>query len=317
MTDNTSMTDALLLEGYKRMIKIRRFEQLVESLYTEGRIKGTLHLSVGQEAIGAGVGLALQQSDILLLSHRPDHYIIGRDIPFTEVLTEFIYGTGGQMHFFSTAHGIYGSYSIVGSQLPIATGIALANEYQHTPRGIFCTFGDGTTTEGIFHETMNLAALKSVPIVYLCENNQYAQSTSVKVHSANTALAQKVSAMYGIQSAKIDGNDIMAVYDAVSTAKEYITTEKKPYFIEMATFRHSGHSINDKDQSYKSEGEEYYWEQKDPLKMAQKQLQMRKLLREDTELKIEAEINKEIHVALESLAKDKEAYTKLANSSNE
>lgn len=308
------MEDTLFITAHKRMVRIRRFEQLLEALHSKGNLKGTLHLSLGQESIGAGTGLALAQEDILYLSHRPDHFVIGRGIPFIEVITEYIHGNGGQMHYFNKSRSIFGSYSIVGSQLPIATGNALARKIQNTPGGIFCSFGEGTTTEGIFHETMNIASLKDIPIVYICENNYYAQSTSLKNHSAIGAIADKVTAGYGIESIKIDGNSVEKVYESILMAKNYIDQKKKPYFIEMQTYRQSGHSINDKIQNYKTEGEEIYWEQRDPLKLAQKQLELRNLMSEDLELNIEIEINAEIQKVMESLQNND---NKLAGSKNE
>jgi pyruvate dehydrogenase E1 component alpha subunit len=308
------MENTLFITAYKRIVRIRRFEQLLESLHSKGVIKGTLHLSLGQETIGAGVGLALEQEDILYLSHRPDHYIIGRNIPFTDVIKEFLHGNGGQMHYFNKDHSIFGSYSIVGSQLPIATGNALSRRLINTPGGIFCSFGEGSTTEGIFHETMNIAALKEIPIVYICENNYYAQSTSLKNHSAVGNIAEKVTSNYGIESIKIDGNSIEKVYESILIAKDYTLQKKKPYFIEMQTYRQSGHSINDKAQTYKTEGEEIYWEQRDPLKLAQKQLELKNLISEDLELHIEVEINAEIQEVMKFL---QDHDDKLAKSNHE
>jgi pyruvate dehydrogenase E1 component alpha subunit len=289
----------------KQMIRIRRFEQLLEILFNRGEIRGTLHLSEGHEAIAVGIGTALGKDDIVTTDHRPNHIFLGRGVPTKLLLAEilgketgFNKGVAGNMHMFSKEYGLWGSNGIVAANVPISAGLALGKKMKNESGIVATVFGEGSTTEGPFHEAANMSALWDIPLLMICENNQYAQTTTVAAHSANTFFARKVEDMYKIKSMFVDGNDVEKVHTAVLEAKEYVTRMKKPMFIEMVSYRFSGHSINDKDQRYKKPNESEQWEKKDPIKQYFTKLLKANVITENTEQTIETEILQELNEAL-------------------
>lgn len=287
------------------MIRIHRFEQMLEILHKQGKIRSTLHLAEGQEAIGAGFSQIFTENDIVFTGHRPDHILLAKGLSSGLLLAEIMndkkgpnQGHSGQMHLFSKRHGIWGTNGIVAANISISVGAALARKMKNQDGIVYSFFGDGATTEGEFHEALNIASLWKVPIIFVCENNQYAQSTSTHKHSANTAYAEKVEIMYKIKTTKVNGNNPEKVYYAAADAVAYVKKEQKPFFIEATTYRTSGHSINDKDQAYKTEGEEIFWEQREPIKSYISELIKQDVLRPDTEQKLENEVLSELNEAL-------------------
>ena len=290
------------------MLKIRRFEQLLDVLHTKGEIRGTLHLAEGQEAIAVGLASTMDNNDIVTAGHRADHILLARGVPMHKLLAEilgtedgFSNGYGGAMHVFAKDYGIWGTSGIVAAALPIAAGIALSKQKEHSEGMVYSFIGDGATTEGSFHETMNMISLWNIPMIIICENNLYAQTTSLGTHSANIHIANKVSDMYKIKSNNIDGNDIMRVIEAATEAREYVQKTGKPFFIECTTFRISGHSVNDKNQTYKKEGELMAWEKKDPIRRFITELMRTKAITEETEKDVERDVLHEINESIKAI----------------
>jgi pyruvate dehydrogenase E1 component alpha subunit len=259
------------LELYQQMLLIRRFEEKAAELYQLGKIRGFLHLYIGEEAVGVGAMRALGPDDSIVTTYRDHGHALARGISPRLLMAEMFgkstgcsRGRGGSMHFFDVEHRFYGGYAIVGGGLPVATGIALADKMLgRVGRITACFFGEGAVAEGEFHETMNLAALWKLPVLFLCENNYYAMGTALQIAQAETDITAKARA-YGIPSEAVDGMDILAVEAATRTAAELVRGGDGPRLLELRTYRFRGHSMADPE-LYREKVEVEAWKERDPL----------------------------------------------------
>lgn len=255
---------------YRDMLLIRRFEEKCVEMYSREKIRGFLHLYIGEEAVGVGVMNALSPEDAILATYREHGQALARGIDPNRIMAEMFgkmegcsRGRGGSMHLFDAATRFYGGSAIVAGSLPIAVGMALADKMMKRNRITACFFGDGAVAEGEFHESLNLAALWHLPILFVCENNRYAMGTAIEFSHSETNLSKKASC-YRIESHQVDGMDVEAVADAAETAINEIRTAKGPVFIECLTYRFRAHSMFDAE-LYRSKSEVEEWKKKDPL----------------------------------------------------
>jgi pyruvate dehydrogenase E1 component alpha subunit len=259
------------------MLRIRRFEERCVELYSASAIRGFLHLCIGEEAVAVGVAAALAEPDAVVSTYREHGHALARGVPMASVLAEMYgratgcsRGRGGSMHLFDAARRFYGGNAIVGGGLPLAVGLALADAMQDRPRVTACLFGDGAVAEGEFHESVNLAALWRLPVVFCCENNQYAMGTALARSHAQTDLALR-AASYGIRSWPVDGMDVVAVREAASRAADTAREGGGPCFLELRTYRFRAHSMYDADR-YRDPAEIAAWRERDPIELLAKVL---------------------------------------------
>ena len=252
------------------MIRIRRFEEKCAELYGAGKIRGFLHLYVGQEAVAVGTMQALSRQDAVVATYREHGHALARHIPANALMAEMYgkregcsRGRGGSMHVFDAATRFYGGNAIVGGGLPIAIGLALADKMSERPHVTACFFGDGAVAEGKFHESLNLAALWKLPVLFLCENNLYAMGTHIARAQSQTDLRVKAQS-YLIEAEAVDGMDVVAVEAATRRAVEAVRQGKGPYFIEFRTYRFRAHSMFDPE-LYRDKAEVESWKKRDPI----------------------------------------------------
>ncbi|HHY42491.1 MAG TPA: thiamine pyrophosphate-dependent dehydrogenase E1 component subunit alpha [Thermoanaerobacterales bacterium] len=288
---------------YRKMHEIRNFELEVDRLFKANLIWGTCHLSVGQEASAVGAIAALDEKDMITSTHRGHGHCIakGGKLPqmFAELLgkeTGYCRGRGGSMHIADLEMGNLGANGIVAGGIPIATGAALASKLKKDGKVTLCFFGDGATSQGAFHEAVNLAAVMKLPVVYVCENNLYGMSVPFKKASAAKDVADRAKA-YNIPGVIVDGNDVEAVYNVVKEAVERARKGEGPSLIEAKTYRWLGHSKSDP-RVYRTREEEEEWKQKCPIKRYRQQL-ISEGIEEEVLNKIEKEVEDEIKKALE------------------
>ncbi len=289
---------------YQKMCEIRDFELEVDRLFKADLIWGTCHLSVGQEASAVGAIAALDEKDMITSTHRGHGHCIakGGKLPqmFAELLgkeTGYCRGRGGSMHIADLELGNLGANGIVGGGIPIATGAALASKLKKDGKVTLCFFGDGATNQGVFHEAVNLAAVKKLPVIYLCENNQYGMSVPFKKASAVKNAADRAAA-YDIPGIIVDGNDIEAVYQVVQEAVERVRQGEGPSLIEAKTYRWLGHSKSDP-RVYRTRQEEEEWKQKCPIKRYRQKLINEGTATEEELAKVQEAVEKAIQEALE------------------
>jgi pyruvate dehydrogenase E1 component alpha subunit len=242
---------AALLGFYERMVLIREFEERVKFLFLEGVMPGTIHQCQGQEATAVGVCSALNPDDVISSTHRPHGHALAKGLSPEELLIELFgggtgccRGKGGSMHVGNLAKGMLPAIAIVGGNIPLAAGIGLAFKMQKTTQVAACFFGDGATSEGAFHEGVNLAAIWSLPVVFVCENNRYGASTHITKVSRQPCVAERAAA-YGIRGETVDGNDVLAVYEAARQAVAECRAGHGPVLLELLTYRITGHSRRD------------------------------------------------------------------------
>jgi pyruvate dehydrogenase E1 component alpha subunit len=254
----------------REMLRIRRFEEKCAELYSAGKIRGFLHLYIGEEAIAAGVMPALAREDAVVSTYRDHGHALARGVPMGAVMAEMFgkregcsRGRGGSMHIFDVAHRFYGGNAVVAGGLPLAVGLALADAMQNRACVTACFFGDGATAEGEFHESLNLAALWKLPVLFLCENNQYAMGTALHRHQSETDLARKAES-YRIFAERVDGMDILAVEAAARRGVEHARDGHGPYFIELSTYRFRAHSMFDPE-LYRDRAEVERWKLREPI----------------------------------------------------
>ena len=252
------------------MIRIRRFEERCVELYSASKIRGFLHLYIGEEAVATGVMAALGPRDAAVTTYRDHGHAIARGVPMRSVMAEMFgkvdgcsRGRGGSMHLFDAARRFYGGNAIVGGHLPVATGLALADARLGRDQVTACFFGEGAIAEGEFHEAMNLAALWHLPVLFLCENNLYAMGTELAHEQADTDLTLKATS-YAMAAWSVDGMDVDAVADAAERAVTTIRGGGGPVFLEARTFRFRAHSMYDPDR-YREAAEIDRWKERDPL----------------------------------------------------
>ena len=240
-----------LLAWYRDMLLIRRFEERAGQLYGMGLIGGFCHLYIGQEAIAVGIQAVRKPGDQVITGYRDHGHMLVCGMDPREVMAELTgraggssRGKGGSMHMFSTEAGFYGGHGIVGAQVSLGTGLALANSYRGNGNVAFAFFGDGAANQGQVYESFNMAELWSLPVVYVIENNQYAMGTSIERSSSETHLHRR-GASFRIPGEEVDGMDVVAVRDAAARAAEHARTGQGPYILEMKTYRYRGHSMSD------------------------------------------------------------------------
>jgi len=282
-----------------QMIRIRAFEAKCVELYQAQKILGFLHLYDGEEAVSVGAAQALGPEDAVVATYREHGQALARGIGMDVLMAEMLgrvegccRGRGGSMHFFDRAHRFYGGNAIVGGGLPLAAGIALADQMQGRPAVTACFFGDGAVEEGEFHETMNLAAVWKLPLLFVCENNHYAMGMAIERAEAETHIARKAAA-YRIPAAHVDGMDVVAVEAAAREAVSAIRIGGGPRFLECETYRFRAHSMFDA-QAYRSKEEIEAWRQRGPILRFQSWLQRNGLLHDDDIAAIEAAADDEV-----------------------
>lgn len=260
------------LELHRMMMLIRLFEEALEEMFSRGLLHGTMHLSIGQEATAAGACLALDKKDLITSTHRGHGHCLGKGADpykmFAELLGRedgYCRGRGGSMHIADLSNGNLGANGIVAGSLTISVGAALSFQLQKKENIVLCFFGDGAVNEGSFHEALNLASLWNLPVLFLCENNQYGMSMASEKAVAGESIASRGKS-YGIESIQIDGNDVEAVYESVATSKDEILNNKRPKFIEAVTYRYRGHSKSDRNLYRTSEEINFWKDEKDPIK---------------------------------------------------
>jgi len=259
-----------LLEAYKRMLEIRFFEEAIERLFLEGRIMGTAHTCIGQEAVAVGVAAALGPQDAMTTTHRGHGHFLARGADAGRALAElfgretgYSRGRGGSQMMMSPPLGFYGANGITGGSIPFAAGLALAAQMGGTSRVTVCFFGDGASNQGVFHETLNIASLWKLPVLFIAENNGYAMSTPTRGGLANPRIADRAKA-YAMPGVTVDGNDFIAVRDAVAPLAAAAREGGGPALIECVTYRMSGHSRGDP-RVYRTREEEAAAQKNDPL----------------------------------------------------
>ncbi len=287
---------AALLRG---MLRIRRFEAKCAELYTQEKIRGFLHLYDGEEAIAVGVMAALEERDRVVATYREHGHALARGVSMQSALAEMYGkatgcsgGRGGSMHLFDAETNFYGGNAIVGGGIPLAAGLALGDKMQGEARVTVCFFGDGAVAEGEFHETMNLAALWALPVLFVCENNRYAMGTAIERHQANPDLAAR-AAGYGMPAEAVDGMDVVAVEAAARRAVAAIRAEAHPRFLECLTYRFRAHSMFDAG-LYRDKAEVREWRERDPVPRFRDWLVTNNLLHDEEIAAIEAEIEQEV-----------------------
>ena len=255
---------------YRQMLRIRRFEEKCAELYGAMKIRGFLHLYIGEEAVATGAMTALGPDDGVVSTYREHGHALARGIGMNPLMAEMYgkqegcsRGRGGSMHIFDASARFYGGSAIVGGGLPLAVGLALADRLQQRSRVTACFFGDGAVAEGEFHESLNLAALWALPVLFLCENNLYAMGTHITRAQAQVDLRARAES-YGIQADAVDGMDVLAVRDATARAAARVRDDQRPAFLEYRTYRFRAHSMFDAE-LYRDKAEVEAWKTRDPI----------------------------------------------------
>jgi len=288
-----------------QMLLIRRFEEKSAEMYTQSKIRGFLHLYIGEEAVAVGVMQTLTDDDYVLATYREHGHALARGVDAGAIMAEMYgkqegcsRGRGGSMHLFE-GRKLYGGNAIVAGHLSMAVGMALASKKQKKNNLACCFFGEGAAAEGEFHEAMNLAALWQVPVLFVCENNFYAMGTALQYTHAETHLERK-GAAYGIETVVVDGMDVLAVERAIREATEKIRKDGKPFFLVCNTYRFRAHSMFDAE-LYRDKSEVEEWKKRDPIPRLRDFLLQEKLISEqdvlDLEKKVEAEVQKAVDFA--------------------
>jgi pyruvate dehydrogenase E1 component alpha subunit len=258
------------LKAYSQMVIIRRLEEKAAELYQLGKIGGFLHLYIGQEAVAVGVSLSMTEKDHVITAYRDHGIAISQGMDSGVVMAELLgketgcsRGKGGSMHLADPALNFWGGHAVVGAHLPLAVGMATSFQYQKNDNVVVCMFGDGATNIGYFHEALNLSKIWKLPVVWLCENNQYGMGTAVERASAVSEIRQKAEG-YLIPNERVDGMEVLEVYEAVNKAINHARSKEGPYFIEAVTYRFRGHSIGDPER-YREPQEIQKWQDNDPI----------------------------------------------------
>jgi len=293
-----------LLDLYYQMVLIRRVEERGAELYQAGKIGGFMHLYIGQEAVSTGLIAAREPRDRVITAYRDHGVALNCGISADEVMAELLgkstgmsKGKGGSMHMASTEKNMWGGHAIVGGHIPIATGLALGDQYAKNDNITICMFGDGATNIGYFHEGLNLAKTWGLRVLWVCENNQYGMGTAVERASAVSDIRQKAEG-YGMKNAEANGMNVLAVYDAAREAIDYVRKEGQPYFLEVDTYRYRGHSMGDPERYRKAE-EVKKWQESDPIGIFNKYLLDKKTATRKQLDEIEARVEEEVVKAVE------------------
>ncbi|MGH2373626.1 MAG: thiamine pyrophosphate-dependent dehydrogenase E1 component subunit alpha [bacterium] len=288
----------------RTMLLIRAFEEKADELFALGKVHGTMHLSMGQEAVAAGVCASLRPDDYILSTHRGHGHCLAKGADVRRMMAEFLgketgycRGRGGSMHIADPSSGNLGANGIVAGGLPIATGVGLSIQMQQTGQVCVAFFGDGAANEGAFHESLNLASIWRLPIVFVCENNQYAMSMSVR-HSMNVERISQRAAAYGMPGETIDGMELMAVHETSRAAVDRARAGGGPTLVECLTYRYKGHSKSDVAQRYRTREEAAAWRARDPIARFTEVLRAEGLLAADQSEQMEQEAREAIEDAL-------------------
>jgi pyruvate dehydrogenase E1 component alpha subunit len=287
----------------RTMLLIRRFEEKAAELYSAGKIRGFLHLYIGEEAVAAGVMQVLTPDDAVVATYREHGQALARGLPAGAIMAEMFgrangcsRGRGGSMHLFDLSRRFYGGYAIVGGGLPVAVGLALADRMQQRRRVTACFFGDGAVAEGEFHESLNLASLWELPVLFLCENNLYAMGTALARHQAQPDIARKAVG-YNVRSAAVDGMDVLAVETAAREAAEAVRRDSRPFLLELRTYRFRAHSMYDAD-LYRPREEIERWKARDPIALSRARLEAGGALSAERLAAIERQVEAQVGAAV-------------------
>jgi pyruvate dehydrogenase E1 component alpha subunit len=287
----------------RELVLVRRFEERCVQLYSAAQIRGFMHLAIGEEAVPVGVMQALRPDDAIVATYREHGHALARGVPAGAVMAEMFgkvegvsRGRGGSMHIFDAATRFYGGNAIVAGGIPIAGGLALADHLRGTDRVTACFFGEGAIAEGEFHETINLAALWHLPVLFCCENNLYAMGTALSRSESQTDLAVKAAA-YQVPAWVVDGMDVVAVEDAARRAVTEIRGGGGPVFLEIRTYRFRAHSMYDPER-YRAKDEVEEWKHRDPIVLFTQRVQAEGLVTDDDITAVEADVAAEIDAAV-------------------
>jgi pyruvate dehydrogenase E1 component alpha subunit len=282
-----------------QMLRIRRFEEKCAELYSAGKIRGFLHLYIGEEAVATGVMPALGADDAILATYREHGHALARGMSMRSIMAEMFgkqegcsRGRGGSMHLFDVAARFYGGNAIVGGALPMAAGFALADKLRGTACVTACFFGEGAMAEGEFHESANLAALWQLPVLFLCENNLYAMGTALHRSESDTDLCEKAHS-YRLAAASVDGMDVVAVAEAARAAVAHVRGGAGPYFLEFRTYRFRAHSMFDPE-LYRDKAEVEMWKRRCPIEALKARIAADGVFDADALATVEAEIEAEV-----------------------
>jgi pyruvate dehydrogenase E1 component alpha subunit len=271
MVEHTADLSSQQLQALlQTMYRIRAFEEKVDELFMRGEVHGTTHLSIGEEATPTGALAALRPDDYVTSTHRGHGHCIAKGADLNLMLAELLgketgycRGRGGSMHIADVKTGNLGANGVVGGGIPIAMGVGLSMKLQKLERICLCFFGDGAANEGTFHEAINMASIWDLPVIFLCENNQYGMSMSVQRSMRSEGVAPRAIA-YGIPGERVDGNDVLAVYESVGKAAQRARAGQGPTLIEAVTYRYKGHSKSDQNR-YRTRDEIREWQRRDPI----------------------------------------------------
>ncbi len=285
------------------MVRTRRFEEKCAQMYGAGKIRGFLHLYIGEEAVAVGALHALRPEDNIVATYREHGHALVRGVSMDAIMAEMYgkregcsRGRGGSMHLFDAKTRLYGGNAIVAGGLPLAVGLGLADAMQGISRVTACFFGEGAMAEGAFHESMNLAALWKLPVLFCCENNLYAMGTALARSESQTDLCVK-AASYGMPASKVDGQDVVAVHDATKRAQEHVRAGGGPYFVEYQTYRFRAHSMFDAE-LYRDKREVEAWKTRGPLHTFSARLKAEGKLTEEEFLALDREAGAEVDRAV-------------------
>ena len=298
--------DKPLMDMFRSMLRIRRFEEQVWAVYTAGLMDGVAHLYIGEEAVAVGVCSALATDDYITSTHRGHGHLVAKggklDQMMAEVMgkaTGYCRGKGGSMHIADMSLGILGANGIVGGGFGIATGAGLSIKFQKSKQVSICFFGDGAANQGIFFEVMNYAAIWTLPVVYICENNHYGEYTPVERVTAGQCIADRAKP-FGIPATVVDGNDVLAVHEATIEAVERARSGQGPSLIECDTYRHPGHHVGDPGTFYRAKEEIEEWKNKDPIERLKQSLIEQDKATEAELNAVEQDVDRELAEAVES-----------------
>jgi pyruvate dehydrogenase E1 component alpha subunit len=266
-----------MVEMYSIMCTIRRFERMADQLYAMGKVHGTMHLSAGQEAVAVGLGCAMRKDDYLVNHHRGHGHFIAKGAEIHRMMAEFLgkdsgycRGRGGSMHIADFGANNLGANGIVGGGIPITVGAGLALHMKTSDQIVVGIFGDGAANQGVFHEAMNMIALWKLPVLFVCENNQYGMSMDVGRASARLPIAQRADC-YGMPGWSVDGNNLLAVYETMRKAIDHVRAGDGPVLVEAVTYRYFGHSKSDRN-LYRTQSEIEEWRRRDPILLYRSQM---------------------------------------------
>jgi len=302
--DKPHLTRQHVLHLLREMLRIRRFEERAGELYQQEKIRGFLHLYIGEEAVAVGVMQALGPDDAIVATYREHGQALARGVSMNGVMAEMYgkqegssRGRGGSMHIFDAKARFYGGNAIVGGGLPIAVGLALADKMQKRPRVTACFFGEGAAAEGEFHESMNLAALWKLPVLFVCENNLYAMGTALAISESETDIHLKAQS-YRVASEAVDGMDVVAVEAAARRAIAAIHAGSGPFFLECRTYRFRAHSMFDA-QLYRPKAEVEAWKQRCPILRLTEWAKSSSLIHDDDIAALEREVTAEVQASVD------------------